>query len=656
MSAGGTCSRISRLEVKLALAVALAGALPSLAAGEKGQAIPKRFHVEPATLICLGFEWDIEGDSNRNATVKVQYRRKGEREWRDGLPLLRIGGDRPGLWPDPEQVPEMFAGSILDLTPDTEYECRFEMSDPDGVKGSAVQQVVVRTRREPRAAAGGRTRHVYPKDWSGPKQEPAYDGLIHAYYGYKQFADWIFTTDPVVAGDVIEVHAGTYRADRYDYRDYHGIAFHGTYSLTQKGTEERPIVIRAAGDGQVVFDGNGAYRLFDVSVADYNYFEGLTIRNAEIAFYAGEKDIVGSTGVVVRRCRIEDVGIGFMGQNANSRFFYIADNVFLGRMPRDRMRFNGFALNTEGKRYHKIESYFAVKVYGQGHTICHNYAGYFYDGFDVCTHGPAERERERKAVAIDIYNNDVYLANDNFIEADGGVHNIRILRNRGFNCPQIGYSFQPVLGGPAYLIRNIGYHLVGKPAIKYGKPSGVLIYHNTFTAVAGIADNTQIMNNLFLGPAESSLPVIAFRTSSERSMIDYNGHRLSKTKTAPFVFRAPLTCSGREGANGTQVREFGTWDEFRAATCLERHGVLVDYRVLENVPEPSLEILAGPEGNYYPLARPDGLDFRPSAGGKAIDAGIRLPNVNDDFEGAGPDLGAIERGKPLPVYGPREQK
>ena len=31
-------------------------------------------------------------------------------------------------------APEMFAGSIFDLDPDTEYEARFEMRDPDGVR------------------------------------------------------------------------------------------------------------------------------------------------------------------------------------------------------------------------------------------------------------------------------------------------------------------------------------------------------------------------------------------------------------------------------------------------------------------------------------------------------------------------------------------
>jgi hypothetical protein len=30
-----------------------------------------------------------------------------------------------------------------------------------------------------------------------------------------------------------------------------------------------------------------------------------------------------------------------------------------------------------------------------------------------------------------------------------------------------------------------------------------------------------------------------------------------------------------------------------------------------------------------------------------------IPNVNDGFAGSAPDLGALEVGQPLPIYGPR---
>ena len=95
---------------------------------------PGLFVVEPPTLICLGFEWEIAGDDNRNAAVEVSYRRSGASEWKQALPLLRIGGER--IFRESEHldytVADRFAGSILDLDPDTEYEVRLAMKDPDG--------------------------------------------------------------------------------------------------------------------------------------------------------------------------------------------------------------------------------------------------------------------------------------------------------------------------------------------------------------------------------------------------------------------------------------------------------------------------------------------------------------------------------------------
>src|SRR5947199_197939 len=81
----------------------------------------------------------------------------------------------------------------------------------------------------------------------------------------------------VQPGDTILVHAGLYKDDRYRYGGGQGTVSSGTYFLTQSGTAERPIAIKGAGDGDAIFDGDGAYNLLNVMAANYNYFEGLTI-------------------------------------------------------------------------------------------------------------------------------------------------------------------------------------------------------------------------------------------------------------------------------------------------------------------------------------------------------------------------------------------
>src|ERR1039458_53042 len=72
----------------------------------------------------------------------------------------------------------------------------------------------------------------------------------------------------------------------------------GPSHLSLKGPPARPIVIKAAGDGEAIFDGAGAHTLFDVMGSEYNIFDGLTIRNTDIAFFAGQKEVAGAKGQI----------------------------------------------------------------------------------------------------------------------------------------------------------------------------------------------------------------------------------------------------------------------------------------------------------------------------------------------------------------------
>src|SRR5262245_5889690 len=77
----------------LVVAILVTLATPAISrAADKTAA--KEFFTEPPTLLSLGFEWRIDGDDNRNATVAVSYRKKGDQAWKEGLPLLRIGNER----------------------------------------------------------------------------------------------------------------------------------------------------------------------------------------------------------------------------------------------------------------------------------------------------------------------------------------------------------------------------------------------------------------------------------------------------------------------------------------------------------------------------------------------------------------------------------
>jgi hypothetical protein len=627
--------------------------------------------VEPPTLLSLGFEWPIEGDDNRNATVAVSYRKRGEQAWREGPPLLRIGNERINENALQYVTPNGFAGSIFELEPATEYECRFVLADPDGVSGRAERTVTVRTRPEPRPAPGGRLYHVYPPDYKGERLQPAFTGLLAAYYTGSSHSD-NFNTFParVQAGDTILVHAGIYKDDRLRYGGGLGTVSSGTYFLTQSGTADRPIVIKAAGDGDVIFDGAGAYNLFNVMAANYNYFEGLTIRNTDLAFQAGLKNIAGSVGLTIRRSRFDNVGRVIYTDWSGSKDYYIADNVMIGRFnPNYLMGFTGRTWQNLPEFNPALVSEYAVKVYGSGHVVAHNSIANFHDGVDVATYGNPDGSptpvRDRLPVSIDFYGNDISNVEDNCIEADGGAHNIRIFRNRCFNHGHRALSVQPMFGGPVYFIRNIVYHAPEGGAVKFtASSSGIVVYHNTFIAPVKpmllAASNVHYRNNLILGRSET-LETFAVETNTNYSSSDYNGFRPNEGAEFSFEWSTPplsmrANFPGEPGTLSTQQqsqfeakmrerRRFRTLREYSDATGQDRHSVLVDFDIFEKVAAP------GPDPRT--LYKPVDFDFRLRAGSIAEDAGIRLPGVNDDFTGRAPDLGAYERGRPVPHYGPR---
>jgi hypothetical protein len=628
--------------------------LAAMGAVSENSTLAGRFVVEHPTLLNLGFEWEIRGDTNRDARVSVEFRAVGETDWRQALPLVRIGGEnvyrrRENL---DYTVPDGFAGSILNLQPGTEYECRFRLTDPDGASGQTEHIVRVKTRSEPQPSKGGRTLHVYPPDYQGPRQEPSFTSLLHAYYG-AGLGDWSVVWERRAhPGDTILMHAGLYKPQRLNYVDPMMTPFDGTMSLTLKGTREEPITIKAAGDGEVIFDGAGNHRLFDVMASRYHIFDGLTIRNTDVGIFAGQKEVLGAVGLAVKNCRFEQVGFGVWTEYAGSSDFYIADNLFLGRD--DRFRLIGWTgpmwASAGAYGSHLLTSYYAVKVYGPGHVIAHNAIAYFHDGIGISTYGTPPQDPDQRASSIDIYNNDLHMLNDDFVETDGGVHNVRVMNNRGVNAAQGGYSSQPVFGGPVYFIGNILYHVPTGVAFKFSaKPAGLFVYHNTIVGeqvVREPSSNMHFRNNLFMGRDTPGRGIMSWANATDAFSSDYNGFRPNKGVTEQYAWLAPKTGQRLYEPNPGDWKSFATLADFRAATMQETHGIEVDFDDFEGLAPPD-------PANRHAVYHAVDLDFRLKPAGKAVDAGERIPTVNDGYTGHAPDLGALEVGKPGPRYGPR---
>jgi hypothetical protein len=354
-------------------------------------------------------------------------------------------------------------------------------------------------------------------------------------------------------------------------------------------------------------------------------------------------------------------------------------------------------------------SYVAVKVYGPGHVVAYNYVANFHDGIDIETYGnpdgssaatgpayPPKAYWNRRPVAIDFYNNVMTNFHDNPFEADGGMHNVRIMRNLMINSASHAFCNQPAIGGPVYWIRNIAYHLPGGSTRLTGGSAGAVFYNNTILSEtsAGSASNVTWRNNLFLG--ENSAPAIfSVNTLTSYSSSDYNGFRPNPGAASSFAWNSPpagvaadfsslmggggpgagrgaargpvpaggpaappgnaagaqgIGAAGARGGRGggrgsLETRQFPTLAAYAEATGQDRHSVLVDYDIFVNVPK----LDAQDRKSVQRVLKPEGLDFNLKPGSAAIDRGVVLPGVT----GSAPDLGALERGAPMPHYGPR---
>ena len=499
--------------------------------------------LEAPTLHCLGAYWIVRGDANRNARVDLAYRKVGEESWHATLPLLRV---EKGHTVQKTHAPELvvpddcwlFAGSAVLLKEDTRYELKLTLRDPDG--GAAEKVLKARTASEPRLGRPTRTLHVTPRPAGGMAKGAGSGTAADPFVGLAAAAN------AARPGDLFLLRKGTYRE---------------SLDVRTSGRPGRPIVYRAAGDGEVVLEGKGkgwgvrAWGVHDV------WFEGLTIRNFHVGVAAGE-----SQRTVVRRCRITGCNYGVkFNTNKTGKVsgFFVTDNVIEGpcRWPR-----------TKG-----IENPRGMEATGRGHVIAYNRISRFADAIDTFGSGVC--------AAIDIHNNDVSECTDDGIEMDFSERNTRCFRNRLTNVFQ-GISIQPVFGGPVYVFRNTLYnvgletfkmHHNGGPKHRMDwAPTGAMFFHNT-SVKKGVplllwtplpVYNCTYRNNLFVGTRgplayDGTAPMIncdfdydGFAGGPYKKFLRWNGKKYDRAaqvrKSAPVYRHVVDLGPGSPFARGTR--------------------------------------------------------------------------------------------------------
>jgi len=432
--------------------------------------------------------------------------------------------------------------------------------------------------------------------------------------------------DPVAPVPVVVSSAATLAAALASAAPGHVITlvdgtYSGPFALYASGTAANPIVIRGTSTTGTVLDGNGCGSCNVLEVyGSHVHVERLTLEHANRGLrFQG----AGAEANVVRRVRIRDVRLG-IGSRTDQRGFYLCDNVIEGRLawPHVFRDDGGARADDDG-----------IRLEGSGgHVVCHNQISGFGDAVKLAQDG---------ARAVDVYGNEILSAYDNGFEFDGSEGNVRAFRNR-FTNTYATLSFQPVFGGPAYALRNVVVNVADEQlkmkalgVVPPQEPSGIVVLHNTFVSpeialnlqTPATTRNLLMANNLFVGPSPAGPRVVDWTGPLADFTIDFDGW-----------FPA-----GRFDWNAA-----GDWPSFAAmvaAGVLEPHGTLLTEPIFANG-------LRAPAS--YAVTLP-GQDVTLAATSNAVDAGAVFPNVGDGFTGAAPDLGALERDCPVPLYGVRPE-
>lgn len=598
------------------------------------------------TFNAIGVRMTYTGDANLDATAHVEWRAVGTSTWTTGVDLTRITNAR-------------FAGSVMWLKPGASYDVRCVVTDPDGGGTSAVS--TVRTRGALPLAPTGTTW------WVATNGNDADAGTAGAPLATLQAA-----SAKAQPGDQIRVRPGVYYqaldvvnagspgnpihlvADgpgvvldgsdpaslhRTDWQSEGG----GVYSIPftavtrlvvadslQRLYHQASLAALQAGangvpQGWVIENGRLYVRLEDGSspvghtmhIGRYNVGMFIDqndwrVTGFEVRYFGTGS---GGFGIYIRyanRCIITDNKVHSIGGRLISLRVLSSDCVL------ERNTCYDGRISTwpwAAVKAHEEEDTGISNRGGRGNVIRFNTIFGNFNAIDTADGG----SDENVAADCDIDDNAISNVGDDAIETDtvSGI-NLRVYRNRvegAFNMLSVAPNYQ----GPEYVLYNV-FDDFRRSAFKYSY-SGTgqtWICHNTVYTTrpgapavwpTGAYSNQHFRNNLLVTAATE---VVSDDAGESQTGNDFQNDLLW-APGASTLFRW----------KGTNYASLGS---LRGATGFEAVGRNLDPMFV------------------YPVIGSFGL----LPGSPAIDAGIRLPGINDQYNGVAPDLGAFEFGDHVP--------
>lgn len=609
-----------------------------------------------------GLVLDVSGDVDRDASAMLEWRVTGQPAFRAAHPLVRVDATH-------------FVGSLFKLAPGTSHDTRVTVSDPDGVIGAPLVSAALATRADTLVEPTLRTLNVSTLGNDGNTGlGPGAGQALRTVQRAAQLS---------AAGDVILIAAGVYRE---------------SVDVTTSGTAAQPIVFRGVGAATVLdgadptifsgvawsAQGNGVFaytppagfatghattelgRLFRYgSLVELQalaagfpggfWFSGGTLRvkfadssnpathtlhvaREEDGFFLDGVDYVRIENLAIRHYGAGDFGKGVYFRYADdsvARNLLLSENgaagVWLKGGSRNRVEFNTITDTsipnwpwdeTKGSSAENNGITFTDDI-GRGNVLRGNVISGTFNGIGPCGSLPPPAGFSNET---DAYDNVLSAHNDDAFEPEGHCSNVRIFGNR-IRDVHMAFAVAPAAIGPTWILRNTAYdfgrtrtsqidgYVASSIKINSGFAQAIgpmLVYQNTLLTTAPATEAIALLptstatgiilrNNILAGTR-----YVIERGTLPNVVWSQNHDLLHTTDATRFV-----------RWQGTQ---YATLSAFFAGTGHEANGV------------------AAPPNLFNPASG----DFTPNAGSAAIDAGVVLPGINDDYVGSGPDIGAFE--------------
>jgi hypothetical protein len=593
------------------------------------------------TFQSLGARLTYTGDANANATAHIEWRVQGAPVWQTGVDMTRITNSR-------------WAGSVFFLNADTPYEVRAVITDPDG--GGSTSGTV-RTRREPVQATPTRTWWVATNGSdANPGDSSRPFATIQAAANVAQPGEEIRVRPGIYYQSLDTPRAGTatqfislvadapgVRIDgsdpamlqRTDWRSEGG----GVYSVAYSGTST-PLLVCADSLQRLYHQAS----ITDLQAGANGVAQGFTISAGRL--YVRLEDGSSPNGHVMHVARYNDgfyVDTGYWSiggfdlryfgdgsggaaihvNNANgcwiwgnTTFAIAGKGIWLRGNSNDNLVERNLCVDPRVSTWpwaaskNHDEEIQGISAYSRrGNVVRFNTCRGTFDGIDGGDTGT-----ENDGADMDVHDNFITQVADDALEIELlDAINTRVFRNR-VDDVYSGFSIAPNYVGPMYVLYNtITNYRRGGFKFSISSNGQTWICHNTLASTvsgaggvhpSGPYANKHFRNNIFMATGVTTIDDDAGESGTG---CDFDGNLHYANFSVLIRWKGV---------------DYATLAAFRTATGFET---------------------SGRSANPLFVSVPNG-DYSLAPLSPAIDAGIRIPGINDHYNGAAPDIGAIEAG------------